>query len=300
MPRLSLPLAGLALLAALACACLAEKVAGDAVLVSEIESERASIQRESKAIRDTHARGVLPRPTRRPWQRPVHRDMTSGQRPTTQRECKICRVHSAARPQKKGAPPPFFCVPLSQVTCGSAIKLVHAPSGRLLHSHDIKYGSGSGQHSVTSVAARADPGSLWLVKGAPGSPAPCPAGTPVKAGAPVRLQHASSGRWLHTHAFPSPLTRNQEVSAFGGAGQSDALDVWTVELEKGAQSWAQGAPVRLRHAETGAFLASPDRAYGHPIAGQHEVCGRKGSDPWKAEEGVYLRVQAPAAASEKK
>ena len=130
--------------------------------------------------------------------------------------------------------------------------------------------------------------------GGAGPAPPCPAGTPIKAGAPIRLQHAASGRWLHTHAFPSPLTRNQEVSAFGGAGQSDALDVWTVELERGAAAWVRGAPVRLRHAESGAFLASPDRAYGHPIAGQYEVCARKGSDSWTAEEGVYLKA-APAA-----
>ena len=193
---------------------------------------------------------------------------------------------------------------LTQVTCGSAIKLVHAPSGRLLHSHDVKYGSGSGQHSVTSVTARADPGSLWLVRGpapAPGAPAsPCPPGTPVKAGSPIRLQHAQSGRWLHSHAFPSPLTRNQEVSAFGGATHSDAGDVWSVELEKGVPAWTRGSPVRLRHTVTGAFLASPDRAYGHPIAGQHEVCARKGSDPWRAEEGVYLKQQAAGTASEQK
>jgi dolichyl-phosphate-mannose--protein O-mannosyl transferase len=147
---------------------------------------------------------------------------------------------------------------------------------------------------VTTVAARADPGSLWLVRGFPGGP-PCPAGTPVRAGQPIRLQHAASGRWLHTHGFPSPLTRNQEVSAFGGPALSDALDAWTVELERGTPAWTRGAPVRLRHAETGVFLASPDRAYGHPIAGQYEVCGRKGSDAWSAEEGVFLHERVGAS-----
>jgi hypothetical protein len=32
-----------------------------------------------------------------------------------------------------------------KVTCGSAIKLTHTQTGYKLHSHDIKYGSGSGQ-----------------------------------------------------------------------------------------------------------------------------------------------------------
>lgn len=31
------------------------------------------------------------------------------------------------------------------VTCGSSFKLVNQQSGDRLHSHDVKYGSGSGQ-----------------------------------------------------------------------------------------------------------------------------------------------------------
>ena len=33
-----------------------------------------------------------------------------------------------------------------------------------LHSHDIKYGTGSGQQSVTAVEAKEDGNSYWLVK----------------------------------------------------------------------------------------------------------------------------------------
>ena len=36
------------------------------------------------------------------------------------------------------------------VTCGSAIKLVHEETNYELHSHDINYGSGSRQQSVTA------------------------------------------------------------------------------------------------------------------------------------------------------
>ena len=32
-----------------------------------------------------------------------------------------------------------------QVTCGSVLKLFHYQSNHRLHSHDVKYGSGSGQ-----------------------------------------------------------------------------------------------------------------------------------------------------------
>lgn len=38
-----------------------------------------------------------------------------------------------------------------QVTCGSVVKLVNQAHKVRLHSHDVKYGSGSGQQSVTGV-----------------------------------------------------------------------------------------------------------------------------------------------------
>ena len=44
-----------------------------------------------------------------------------------------------------------------KVTCGSAIKLVHAASGFRLHSHGINYGSGSGQQSTTGFPDADDP-----------------------------------------------------------------------------------------------------------------------------------------------
>ncbi|KAK6018637.1 hypothetical protein OSTOST_15770, partial [Ostertagia ostertagi] len=42
------------------------------------------------------------------------------------------------------------------VTCGSVLKLSNVNEGSRLHSHDVKYGSGSGQQSVTAVTASDD------------------------------------------------------------------------------------------------------------------------------------------------
>lgn len=53
-----------------------------------------------------------------------------------------------------------------QVTCGSVVKLKHATSEFDLHSHEISYGSGSGQQSVTGYKDTSDAASLWAVKGA--------------------------------------------------------------------------------------------------------------------------------------
>ncbi len=46
------------------------------------------------------------------------------------------------------------------------VKLKHATSEYDLHSHEISYGSGSGQQSVTGYKDTSDAASLWAVKGA--------------------------------------------------------------------------------------------------------------------------------------
>lgn len=54
------------------------------------------------------------------------------------------------------------------VTCGSLIKLKHTATGYRLHSHQVSYGSGSGQQSVTTISSNDDPNSFWMVRGAQG------------------------------------------------------------------------------------------------------------------------------------
>lgn len=52
-----------------------------------------------------------------------------------------------------------------QITCGSTIKLQHSGTNRLLHSHEISYGTGSGQQSVTGFEAGNDGNSYWVIRG---------------------------------------------------------------------------------------------------------------------------------------
>ncbi len=51
-----------------------------------------------------------------------------------------------------------------QVTCGTVLKLKHASNAAQLHSHEIAYGSGSGQQSVTGNPSLDDAGSYWVVQ----------------------------------------------------------------------------------------------------------------------------------------
>lgn len=50
------------------------------------------------------------------------------------------------------------------VTCGSALKLFNVDYKVRLHSHDVKYGSGSGQQSVTGITIPEDINSHWVIK----------------------------------------------------------------------------------------------------------------------------------------
>ena len=66
---------------------------------------------------------------------------------------------------------------------------------------------GSGQQSVTGVEASDDANSYWRIRGGPEGG--CPRGSPVRCGQAVRLTHVPTGKNLHTHHFPSPLSHNQ-------------------------------------------------------------------------------------------
>lgn len=181
-----------------------------------------------------------------------------------------------------------FGTELSFVTCGSVVKLLNLKHNVRLHSHDVRYGSGSGQQSVTGVTTVEDSNSYWRVRGTIG--AMCQRGTPIKCGQTIRLTHVNTGRNLHSHYFVSPLSSNQEVSAFGEEGEGDNLDEWTVQC--GGAVWQRDEAVRFRHAATEALLSVTGEQYGRPIHGQREVHAMTGPSQhslWKAMEGVFMK-----------
>ncbi|XP_034034081.1 stromal cell-derived factor 2 [Thalassophryne amazonica] len=177
---------------------------------------------------------------------------------------------------------------LSFVTCGSVIKLLNIKHSVRLHSHDVRYGSGSGQQSVTGVMSVEDSNSYWSVRGT--SDAVCHRGTPIKCGQTIRLTHVNTGRNLHSHYFASPLSSNQEVSAFGEEGEGDHLDEWTVQC--GGLVWERAEAVRFRHKATEALLSVTGEQYGRPIHSQREVHAMTSPSHhslWKAMEGIFMK-----------
>lgn len=178
---------------------------------------------------------------------------------------------------------------ITHVTCGSALKLMNVDYKVRLHSHDIKYGSGSGQQSVTGIDVEQDGNSYWLVKAE--SKKQCIRGVPIKCGDTIRLEHIVTKKNLHSHRVSSPLSGQQEVSAYGDEnGEGDNGDNWLLICN--TEFWNRDEHVLLKHVDTDVYLAASGRTYGSPISGQIEVVGQYSpSSPhveWVAAQGVFI------------
>ncbi|CAM6129166.1 unnamed protein product [Calypogeia fissa] len=197
-------------------------------------------------------------------------------------------------PFEDATPQPAFAAPAPgrQVTYGSTIKLMHDKTKFRLHSHDVPYGTGSGQQSVTGFPGVEDSNSYWSVRPALGTK--FRQGEPIVDGATVRLFHAQTKKWLHSHLHPSPISNNLEVSAFGSEKDSDTGDHWRLVKEGKGNTWLRDQKIRLVHVDTGGYLTTHDKKYSRTVAGQQEVCGtmKKSSDNvWMAAEGVYFPTE---------
>jgi len=175
------------------------------------------------------------------------------------------------------------------VTCGSVIKLFNKDHNVRLHSHDVKYGSGSGQQSVTGTEVQEDVNSHWAIKGATGKS--FPRGDPIKCGSTIRLEHIATNKNLHSHHFASPLSGHQEISAYGDGGEGDSGDHWNIVCS--GDLWIRDETVMLKHLDTQQYLAASGRTFGRPINGQMEIVGLHssgGAVHWQAVEGIYLHL----------
>ncbi|KAL5013577.1 hypothetical protein ScPMuIL_007847 [Solemya velum] len=180
------------------------------------------------------------------------------------------------------------------ITCGSSLKLMNSHHQVRLHSHDVKYGSGSGQQSVTAVDSTDDHNSYWTVRGKTG--AQCTRGQPIKCGQTVRLMHLSTRRLLHSHHFQSPLSHNMEVSAFGDDGEGDEGDNWVVICSSGGKYWSRKTNFRLKNVVTESYLHVSGDTYGRPIHGQREVSAHPNPTDlnfWMAAEGIFVKPTVP-------
>jgi len=181
------------------------------------------------------------------------------------------------------------------ITCGSVIKLANQQTDVRLHSHSVKYGSGSGQQSVTGTKQKEDVNSYWIIKGLPDNQC---SREKVKCGSKLRFEHLETKKNLHSHDFVSPLSHNQEVSAFGTEGEGDTGDYWIVTCSE--DYWLRDTPVKFKHIDTNAWLSLSGRVYDRPISGQYEIVGMSYPDSssfWKVTEGVYIEPSSSSNTS---
>lgn len=72
---------------------------------------------------------------------------------------------------------------------------------------------------------------------------------PIKCGDTVRLEHSATKKNLHSHRVSSPLSGQQEVSAYGDInGEGDTGDHWMVICH--GDYWERNEPVEFRHIDT--------------------------------------------------
>lgn len=174
------------------------------------------------------------------------------------------------------------------VTCGSVIKLVNKAYTMRLHSHEVTYGSGSGQQSVTGFRGETDSNSYWWIRGA--SEESCQRGDSVMCGSEVILTHINTMKNLHSHHHRAPLTNNQEVSAYGNDGAGDAMDIWEV-ICGGNNPWRRDGAVKLKHKGTQKYLAASGQQFNRPISGQMEIVAQSnsgGATEWNVAEGAFV------------
>ncbi|KAB7495865.1 Stromal cell-derived factor 2-like protein 1 [Armadillidium nasatum] len=112
---------------------------------------------------------------------------------------------------------------------------------------------------------------------------------PVACGQKIRLEHLPTKKNLHSHLFSSPLSDEQEISAFGEDGEGDTGDYWSVICD--GEYWDRQDSIMLRHVDTDKYLSVTTQQYGRPISGQSEIVGahRAGvQGKWQAMEGIFI------------
>ncbi|QPG75602.1 hypothetical protein FOA43_002959 [Brettanomyces nanus] len=169
--------------------------------------------------------------------------------------------------------------------------------GGLLHSHIQSYPEGSNQQQVTTYTHK-DANNDWrfeLVRSDPRMEFREPYF--VVDGMHVRLIHEGTGRNLHSHPVPAPISANiaYEVAGYGDLDIGDDKDNWVVEIayQYGTEDKLRLHPLttsfRLRHEILGCYLASMDIPLPQWGFRQGEVtCLR---DPFQRDKRTWWNIE---------
>ena len=159
----------------------------------------------------------------------------------------------------------------AEIAFGSKLTLKNMGwGGGLLHSHVQTYPVGSNQQQVTCYHYK-DTNNDWIITPRWEEPAIDPNG-PIRYlahGDVIRLVHEPTGRNLHSHNVPAPVTKlNNEISCYGNATIGDINDYWVVEVvddihrgkrEKVDRIHSLTTRLRLRHFVSGCYVRAANK-----------------------------------------
>lgn len=173
------------------------------------------------------------------------------------------------------------------ILIGDTIRLLHRLTGFALHSHPALYSHpGTSRQQQVTAYRGADSNDYWVVKAQHGFGDTSRRGRVVSNGDIIRLEHRNTRKNLHSHrGTPSPVTGQQEVTAFGTDGVGDTNDNWRVDISQRGL-WEEDVPMRLIHVLSECALHS-HLGCAHPqyTSGQQEVtcfAQRDENDLWLA------------------
>lgn len=150
-----------------------------------------------------------------------------------------------------------------EIALGSRVTLKNMGyGGGLLHSHVQTYPEGSNQQQVTCYHHK-DANNDWFFYPNRREPE-FDANADLKFvgdGDVIRLIHGQTGRNLHSHAVPAPISKSHnEVSCYGNITIGDDKDHWQVEVVDDVASRDRSkirtltTAFRLRHPVLGCYL----------------------------------------------
>ncbi|KAA8647530.1 protein O-mannosyl transferase [Aspergillus tanneri] len=150
-----------------------------------------------------------------------------------------------------------------EIAIGSRVTLKNMGyGGGLLHSHIQTYPEGSTQQQVTCYHHK-DANNDWFIYPNRHEPDYDPHAPLrfISDGDLIRLIHGQTGRNLHSHAIPAPITKSQhEVSCYGNITIGDDKDHWAIEVVDDVASKDRSkirtltTAFRLRHPVLGCYL----------------------------------------------
>ncbi|POV95027.1 hypothetical protein PSTT_16513 [Puccinia striiformis] len=188
-----------------------------------------------------------------------------------------------------------------EIAIGSKVTIKNMGfGGGLLHSHVQSYPTGSQQQQVTCYHYR-DANNEWTVT--PLLHEPTYDETQpmkfLKHGSVVRLVHTFTGRNLHTHSIPAPITTlNHEVACYGNTTVDDSNSYWMIEVVddtiRGRRKNFENIHIlstrfRIRNLNLGCYLRAANAILPQWGFKQVEVSCDKQNDP--SDQHTYWNVE---------